>query len=146
MTSMAPLAIVQRKGFRAFCDKVVPENVLPSRRTLGSKYLRIIHSMSNTRNFEIPDEFKDVDDGENFLLFKSGSDDVNRILVFGTEHTVRLLGDLDHWVMDDTFKIVPELFFNFTPYKSLPLLLLFLVYSFCFPTRHRKLIIGYLTR
>src|SRR6218665_1104365 len=34
-TDMAPLAIAERQGFRAFCNMVASEYVLPSRRTLG---------------------------------------------------------------------------------------------------------------
>lgn len=71
-----------------------------------------VHPMPLTRSFEIPDELTRLDDGENFLLFDSRAEDVNRILVFGTERTVRLLGESDHSFMDGTFKVVPELFFQ----------------------------------
>lgn len=40
-TDMQPLAIINRKGFRAFCDKVAPQCVLPSRRTLGRHISRL---------------------------------------------------------------------------------------------------------
>jgi len=63
-------------------------------------------------NFEIPEEYKRLLDGENFLLYDSGCYDVNRFLIFGTERTLTLLNDSEHWFMDGTFKIVPALFFQ----------------------------------
>ena len=53
-----------------------------------------------------------VQDGLPFLLNNSGVDDDNRILVFGTERSLELLGLYRHWFCDGTFKIVPELFYQ----------------------------------
>jgi hypothetical protein len=71
-----------------------------------------VHPLPVDRTFEIPEEYKSLADGENFLLYDSGCDDPNRILIFGTERTLNLLKDSQHWFMDGTFKVVPELFFS----------------------------------
>jgi len=61
---------------------------------------------------ELPDEYKKLPTGENFLLFDSGVGDINRILIFGTDITSSLLAQSPNWFMDGTFAIVPELFFQ----------------------------------
>ncbi|KAL5237010.1 hypothetical protein ACI65C_004420 [Semiaphis heraclei] len=46
-----------------------------------------------------------------FLLYDSGSDDVNRILLFSTEQNLKILAsDQCHWFIDGTFKSSPQLF------------------------------------
>lgn len=45
-----------------------------------------------------------------FLLYDSGSDDVNRILLFSTEENLKILSDQYHWFIDGTFKSSPQLF------------------------------------
>ncbi|KAE9522326.1 hypothetical protein AGLY_017272 [Aphis glycines] len=45
-----------------------------------------------------------------FLLYDSGSDDVNRILLFSTEENLKILSDQCHWFIDGTFKSSPQLF------------------------------------
>ncbi|KAL3853327.1 hypothetical protein ACJMK2_016875 [Sinanodonta woodiana] len=71
-----------------------------------------VHPLSVDRTFEIPEEYKSLADGENFLLYDSGCDDPNRILIFGTKRTLNLIKDSQHWFMDGTFKVIPELFFQ----------------------------------
>ena len=66
----------------------------------------------NRATVEIPEEYARLASGEVFLLHDSGVGDEERILIFGTERTVNLLHAADHWYMDGTFKIVPELFFQ----------------------------------
>ena len=63
--------------------------------------------------FSIPDEYSRLSNGENFLLRDSGTDDPNRILIFGTERN-----NLQSWKMRSTgiwtvpSKLFPELFFQ----------------------------------
>ena len=71
-----------------------------------------VHPIPSDRTFEIPEEYRSLQNGENFLLHDSGMDDLNRILVFGTERSLQMLRDSQHWFMDGTFKVVPELFFQ----------------------------------
>ena len=61
---------------------------------------------------ELPDEYKKLPTGENFLIFDSGVGDINRILIFGTDKTSSLLAQSPNWFVDGTFAIVPELFFQ----------------------------------
>ena len=62
-------------------------------------------------SIEIPEEYKRLTSGEQFLQYDSGPDD-NRIFIFATEAALQLLVSSDHWFMDGTFKIVPQLFFQ----------------------------------
>jgi len=46
-----------------------------------------------------------------FLLYDSGSDDVNRILLFSIEQNLKILAsDQCHWFIDGTFKSSPQFF------------------------------------
>ena len=71
-----------------------------------------VYPLPTSRNFTIPDEYKTLPNGEDFLLHDSENADSNRILIFGTNRTVQLLIEYRHWFVDGTFKIVPELFFQ----------------------------------
>ena len=71
-----------------------------------------VHPLPNDRAFDIPDEYKTLENGEIFLLHDSGNADPRRILIFGTNRTMTLLQQSPHWFMDGTFKIVPELFYQ----------------------------------
>lgn len=77
---------------------------------------QVIHApqpLPNDRaTIELPDVYKKLPNGENFLLFDSGVGDINRILIFGTAKTSSLLAQSPNWFMDGTFAIVPELFFQ----------------------------------
>jgi len=46
-----------------------------------------------------------------FLLYDSGVDDANRIILFSTEQNLKILAsDQCHWFIDGTFKSSPQLF------------------------------------
>ena len=47
---------------------------------------------------------------EQFLIYDSGPEDVNRIIIFGTELCLRKLADARTWYMDGTFKVAPAIF------------------------------------
>lgn len=55
-----------------------------------------VHPIPNNRNFEIPEEYKCLIDGEKFLLYESGSHDLHRIVIFGTDRMTKLLKDSKH--------------------------------------------------
>ena len=58
---------------------------------------------TNRSTVELPDDYKKLPNGENFLLFDSGVGDINRILIFGTDKTSSLLAQSPNWFMDGTF-------------------------------------------
>ena len=62
--------------------------------------------------FDIPESYRTLENGEVLLLFDSGNDDADRILVFGTQQTLDVIAEADDLFLDGTFKIVPELFFQ----------------------------------
>ena len=92
---MAPIRFIRRTVRRVRQANNVPHPIPTDRATL-----------------EIPDEYRTLSSGENFLLFDSGSGDVSRILVFGTVRTSKIISDSRNWFTDGTFAIVPELFFQ----------------------------------
>ena len=60
--------------------------------------------LPHTKKFEIPDEFKD------FLIYDSGTEESERILIFGQQTLLKLLETTQHlWLADGTFKLCPEI-------------------------------------
>jgi hypothetical protein len=45
-------------------------------------------------------------------LYDSGSNNKNRILIFGTRNNLDLLKEFTHWSVDGTFKACPEVFYQ----------------------------------
>lgn len=66
----------------------------------------------NLQAMEIPQEYKVTHRDEPFLLYDSGTDSPNRILIFSTETNLRALTTTGHWFSDGTFKTAPELFYQ----------------------------------
>lgn len=62
--------------------------------------------------YVIPEELKFRENREKFLLFDSGEDDVNRILIFGTESNLDDLVRYKDWACDGTFKCCPDIYFQ----------------------------------
>lgn len=60
----------------------------------------------------LPNGYQITNRGDRFLLHDSGVGDVNRIIVFATDDAIQLLGTSNHWFMDGTFKLCPEIFFQ----------------------------------
>lgn len=58
----------------------------------------------------IPAQYQKTCKGEKFVLFDSL--DEERVIVFGTERNLGLLANCTLWLMDGTFKIVPQLFYQ----------------------------------
>ena len=81
------------------------------------KRLRTAAAPANPQNCEdlkIPDSYKHIllDDAgglELFLLYDSGAEE-NRILIFGTEESKRVLALSENWQADGTFKVTPPIF------------------------------------
>lgn len=60
----------------------------------------------------IPEKYKVTNSDEPFLLYDSGIDSPNRMLIFSTETNLRALTTTGHWFADGTFKVAPELFYQ----------------------------------
>ena len=66
--------------------------------------------LAHTKKCEVPEEFKD------FLMYDSGTEDQEIILIFGQQTLLELLETTQHlWFADGTFKLSPNFFFNFSP-------------------------------
>jgi len=66
-------------------------------------------------DLHIPEKYQRTTTGEQFLLHDSDHGDAAdgpRLLIFATQQNLGLLSQSNHWFMDGTFKIVPELFFQ----------------------------------
>ncbi|XP_068234088.1 uncharacterized protein [Palaemon carinicauda] len=73
------------------------------------KIIARIPTLPSTRHgFEIPESFRNLSDGENFLQFDSGSQDTNRILIFATDSGLSDLAKFPIWSCDGTFKSAPN--------------------------------------
>ena len=93
---------------------IVKKNV---KRTIQRTRLRTAAAPVNPQNcadLEIPDSYKHIllDDArgpELFLQYDSGAEE-NRILIFGTEESKRVLELSENWQADGTFKVTPPIF------------------------------------
>lgn len=93
---------------------IVEKNV---KRTIQRTRLRTAAAPANPQNcedLEIPDSYKHIllDDArglELFLQYDSGAEE-NRILIFGTEESKRVLELSENWQADGTFKVTPPIF------------------------------------
>jgi len=61
----------------------------------------------------VTDEYRHLRNGVKFLLFDSGPESENRVLIFGTEKNISTLKTCKHWYSDGTFKSCPKLFYQF---------------------------------
>lgn len=71
-----------------------------------------VTSATNIQEIEIPEEFKKTFRGDTFLLYDSGNDDQNRMIIFGTFNNLALLHEFGDWCVDGTFKVAPNLFYQ----------------------------------
>lgn len=92
---MVPLRFVRRTVRRVRQAITAPQPIPADRATL-----------------ELPEEYRTLANGENFVLFDSGVGDSNRIIVFGTERSCSIISQGQHWFADGTFAIAPEIFFQ----------------------------------
>lgn len=57
-------------------------------------------------------ELRSTGNAEPFILFDSGRDDVDRIILLGTNDNVLFLQDNNNWFADGTFKVSPNMFYQ----------------------------------
>ncbi|CAF0764984.1 unnamed protein product [Brachionus calyciflorus] len=63
-------------------------------------------------DLNLPEEFKRSCNNEKFIIYDSGKDDTNRIILFGTENNLKLLKSHLNWYVDDTFDVCPDIFYQ----------------------------------
>ena len=69
-------------------------------------------SPTGRSGYIIPEEYRFLENGNQFLLYDSGEDCSDRILVFGTEVGLDDLEKNKDWACDSTFKCSPEIYFQ----------------------------------
>ncbi|XP_040575190.1 uncharacterized protein asrij isoform X1 [Lepeophtheirus salmonis] len=62
--------------------------------------------------YSIPQDYKFLKNGEQFLIFDSGEQDTDRILIFGAQDALEDLASSKYWACDSTFKCFPENYFQ----------------------------------
>lgn len=65
---------------------------------------------SSLAELELSEESTRTSRGDKFLLWDSGREDNDRIIVFGTNSNLTLLKEFTNWCADGTFKVSPTLF------------------------------------
>jgi len=60
----------------------------------------------------LPMEYQVTANNDQFLLFDSGVDDENRMLIFASNQAIQLLAISEDWFGDGTFKVCPDIFFQ----------------------------------
>ena len=92
---------------------------LPSRPTLTRRIQRArrranpIPPLPTARHgCEIPAEYTTTSNGRRFLMFDSGTDDHDRILIFSTDDSLDAMVRNTNWFVDGTFKCAPEIYYQ----------------------------------
>lgn len=67
---------------------------------------------SSRTGYDIPDQFKQLDNGAQFLQYDSGREDESRILIFATNDGLNDLKRYKNWSVDGTFKACPVNFYQ----------------------------------
>lgn len=92
---------------------VLLPSYVSSQRTIERKRMRFNPPGTAPRSrqdINIPLELQTTTRNSNFLLWDSGCDDVDRVLMFGTERNLELLEHNSHWFVDGTFSVSPEFY------------------------------------
>lgn len=74
------------------------------------KELRFSAHFEQVSDIHIDDSLQQTIRGENFLLYDSGAEDDQRLLIFATRKNLSELQEFPHWAIDGTFKTCPLLF------------------------------------
>ena len=61
----------------------------------------------------LPEQYQNTVAGEPFLIYDSGIGDQERMFIFASEIGLQLLRESEHWYADGTFKVSPEIFYQF---------------------------------
>ena len=60
----------------------------------------------------LPERYQVTKAWEQFLIFDSGVGNNERILIFASQQGIHFLSNNNHWFMDETFKLCPEIFYR----------------------------------
>ena len=66
------------------------------------KYQGSLRTPTSRSDLDLPEQITTLDNGENFLLFDSGNN-MQRILMFGTQQNLDILERSENWFCDGTF-------------------------------------------
>ena len=92
----------------------------------------------------LPVEYQITLSCQQFLLYNSGVGDQSRIFIFDSPDGVSLLQQSGYWFCDDTFKVVPEIFYQqFILYISSPDPTFSRASKRCYLIKHRQRTIDY---
>lgn len=67
---------------------------------------------SSVNEITIPNEYALKNDGSQFLVYDSSANSAGRILIFCSPQMGDVLKTSTQWVVDGTFKVAPEVFFQ----------------------------------
>lgn len=91
---------------------ILPEHSNLSRNIRKARN-RLVPKLPSTLNeVDIQSRFRSTIGGENWLIYDSGSDDDNRILMFSAPYALQRLASSDHWFSDGTFDSCPSIFYQ----------------------------------
>ena len=82
-----------------------PDSVKRSLRWERAKYMP--KNPAALRDLTLDDEWTTTGNGDQFLIYDSGEDSSDRMLVFWTELGLRRLASSDSWFMDRDFSVAP---------------------------------------
>lgn len=92
---------------------------LPSKSTISRRIQRARRRVNpcppipTARNgFSIPDSYTITTDGRRFLMYDSGVDDHERILIYSSDEHMDAMVRNTNWFIDGTFKCAPEIFYQ----------------------------------
>ena len=63
----------------------------------------------------LPQEYQLTTNGDQFLVFDSGTGAPERIFIFASDFGLQFLYECDHWYTDATFKVCPQVFCRVYP-------------------------------
>ena len=63
----------------------------------------------------LPQEYQLTTNGDQFLVFDSGTGAPERIFIFASDFGLQFLYECDHWYTDATFKVCPKVFYRVYP-------------------------------
>lgn len=78
--------------------------------TRHKKKLLKIPKEPTTFDFEVDEEAVKMSEGDNFIIKDKTFGSNKRVILFSTKALMTLLGQALYWIMDRTFKIVPNIF------------------------------------
>jgi hypothetical protein len=92
---------------------------LPSRAAMSRRIQRVRRRLNpcpplptSRHGFVVPTIYSTTSDGRRFLMYDSGSDDHDRILIYSTDENLDAMASKTDWFMDGTFKCAPEIFYQ----------------------------------